>query len=98
MNATRSLIAGLALVILGTLPASSESIQLEQLHGIYMVPVRINDAVAIPFVLDSGAAEVAITEDVFLVLLRRYLSNMSPTCRPAVKQHMVQGHRLERRS
>src|SRR5207302_5320278 len=50
--------------------AIGESIQLEQLHEIYMVPVRINDAVAIPFVLDTGASEVAIPQDVFLVLLR----------------------------
>jgi|GEM_PF-4601845 len=35
-----------------------------------MLPVRINDAVAIPFVLDSGAAEVSIPLDVFLTLRR----------------------------
>jgi hypothetical protein len=32
--------------------------------------VRINDAITIPFVLDSGAAEVAIPADVFLTLRR----------------------------
>jgi predicted aspartyl protease len=70
MKAAKHLIVGLALATLGTLPAASETIQLQQFHGIYMVPVRVNDAVAIPFVLDSGASEVAIPEDVFLVLLR----------------------------
>jgi TPR repeat protein len=35
-----------------------------------MVPVRINDAVTIPFVLDSGAAHVSVPEDVFKTLLR----------------------------
>jgi len=70
MNAARRLIGALFLVMLTALPAAAESIQLQQLHGIYMVPVQINDAIAIPFVLDSGAAEVAITQDVFLVLLR----------------------------
>jgi hypothetical protein len=44
----RALIAGLSLVMLATHPAYSESIQLEELHGVYMVPVRINDAITIP--------------------------------------------------
>jgi hypothetical protein len=35
-----------------------------------MVPVLINNSVSLPFVLDSGAAEVAIPTDVFLTLLR----------------------------
>ena len=35
-----------------------------------MVPVRINDVVTIPFVLDSGASDVVIPEDVFSVLRR----------------------------
>jgi hypothetical protein len=35
-----------------------------------MLPVRINDAITIPFVLDSGSAEVAIPLDVFSVLRR----------------------------
>jgi hypothetical protein len=70
MKAAKGLIVGLALATRGTLPAASETVQLQQLHGLYMVPVRINDAVAIPFILDSGASEVAIPQDVFLVLLR----------------------------
>src|SRR6266446_6797537 len=64
------LIADLLLVILATLPASSESIQLRQSGGVYMLPVRINDTVTVPFVLDSGAAEVSIPDDVFSVLRR----------------------------
>jgi hypothetical protein len=43
---------------------------LEQNHGIYMVPVRINDTITLPFVIDSGASEVAIPADVFLTLTR----------------------------
>jgi hypothetical protein len=71
MNATKAVIAGLFLTVtLATLPAFAESIQLERQHGVFMVPVRINDAVVIPFVLDSGAAEVQIPTDVFLVLRR----------------------------
>jgi hypothetical protein len=64
------LIAGLSLLILATLPAASETVQLEQSGGVYMLPVRINDTVTVPFILDSGAAEVVITEDVFSVLRR----------------------------
>ena len=37
-----------------------------------MVPVRINQAISIPFVLDSGAAEVAIPADVFMTLMRSH--------------------------
>jgi hypothetical protein len=45
-------------------------IQLERQGGTYMVPVRINDAITLNFVLDSGAADVAIPVDVFLTLTR----------------------------
>jgi hypothetical protein len=51
-------------------PAASETIQLERQHGTYMVLVRINEAVTLPFVLDTGASEVAIPTDVFLTLIR----------------------------
>jgi clan AA aspartic protease (TIGR02281 family) len=51
-------------------PAASETIQLESEHGIYMVPVRINEEITIPFLLDTGASEVAIPDDVFRTLLR----------------------------
>lgn len=70
MGATRRIIAGLVLAVLATLPALSETIRLEQSGGVYMLPVRINDTLTIPFILDSGAAEVVITEDIFSVLRR----------------------------
>jgi hypothetical protein len=50
--------------------ASAETIELERQHGIYMVPVRVNDSITLPFVLDSGAADVSIPADVFLTLTR----------------------------
>jgi clan AA aspartic protease (TIGR02281 family) len=53
-------------------PSSADQITLEQEHGIYMVPVRINQAVTIPFILDSGASEVAIPADVFTTLMRSH--------------------------
>jgi hypothetical protein len=70
MKAKRVGMAVLALIALATHPAASESIQLVQSGGVYMLPVRINDAVVIPFVLDTGAAEVVIPADVFSVLRR----------------------------
>jgi clan AA aspartic protease (TIGR02281 family) len=50
--------------------AAAETVELVREHGVFMVPVRINDAVTIPFVLDSGAADVSVPEDVFKTLLR----------------------------
>ncbi len=63
-------LALLLLLVLSPRSAAAEQIPLEPEHGIYMVPVRINQAVSIPFVLDSGASEVAIPADVFMTLLR----------------------------
>jgi copper(I)-binding protein len=51
-------------------PAVGEAIQLERQHGAYMVPVRINETIILPFIVDSGSAEVSIPTDVFLTLLR----------------------------
>ena len=50
--------------------AAAETVQLVRDHGVYMVPVQINGAVNLPFILDSGASEVAIPADVFSTLLR----------------------------
>jgi hypothetical protein len=61
---------GLLFEILMTQLAYSESIKLKESGGVYMLPVRINDTVTVPFVLDSGAAEVSIPSDVFSVLKR----------------------------
>jgi predicted aspartyl protease len=50
--------------------AAADTIQLEEQGGTYLVAVRINDAITLNFVLDTGAADVAIPEDVFLTLKR----------------------------
>jgi len=68
--AMKHLIVGIALVMLAGHPAAAESIQLEESHGVYMVPVRINDAITLPFVLDSGAGDISVPEDVFKTLIR----------------------------
>ena len=71
LNPMRSVcLALLPLLALSLKSASAEQISLEREHGVYMVSVRINEAVSIPFVLDSGASEVAIPADVFMTLLR----------------------------
>src|SRR5437763_14819113 len=51
-------------------PAAAETIELVREHGVYMVPVRINNVITIPFVLDSGSATVSVPEDVFKTLFR----------------------------
>jgi clan AA aspartic protease (TIGR02281 family) len=50
--------------------AVGETIQLEREHGTYMIPVRINDSITLPFILDTGASDVSIPADVFLTLTR----------------------------
>jgi len=52
--------------------ALSETIQLRQQGGTYLVPVRINDAITLDFLIDSGASEVTIPADVFLTLSRTH--------------------------
>jgi predicted aspartyl protease len=38
--------------------------------GVYVVPVLINDAITLNFVVDSGAADVSIPADVVMTLIR----------------------------
>jgi hypothetical protein len=38
--------------------------------GVFMVPVRINDAIDLDFLVDSGATDVSVPVDVVLTLLR----------------------------
>jgi hypothetical protein len=56
----KHLIVGIALVMLAGHPAAAESVQLEESDGVYMVPVRINNTITIPFVLDSGAGDISV--------------------------------------
>jgi TPR repeat protein len=65
-----ALAAIIVIVSVTMIAAATDTVQLERQHGTYMVPVRINNAVSLPFILDSGAAEVANPTDVFLTLLR----------------------------
>ena len=54
------MLAALGLMLCNITSAHSETIKLEQEGGVYKLPVRINDAVTLPFIVDSGAAEVSI--------------------------------------
>jgi TPR repeat protein len=58
------------LLVLLSRSAVGETVQLRCPGGTCLVPVRINDAITLNFVLDSGAADVAIPVDVFLTLMR----------------------------
>jgi clan AA aspartic protease (TIGR02281 family) len=57
-----------ALGVLGVLlphPAAAETIQLKKhAGGGYLIPGRINDAVTVTFVLDTGASDVSIPDEV----------------------------------
>lgn len=45
-------------------------VSLQRAGGTYVVPVLINNAITLKFVIDSGAADVSIPADVFLTLVR----------------------------
>jgi clan AA aspartic protease (TIGR02281 family) len=47
-----------------------DEIQLQLHNGVFAVPVVINGAISIPFVLDSGAADVQLPAEVVLTLIR----------------------------
>jgi clan AA aspartic protease (TIGR02281 family) len=49
---------------------AEDALPLSRLNGIYTLPVRINNAVIETFILDSGAAEVSISDDVANALVR----------------------------
>jgi predicted aspartyl protease len=58
------LAALLAAMMLAVPHASADTIPLEKDGGNYLVPVLINNALTLKFVLDTGASDVAIPSDV----------------------------------
>jgi TPR repeat protein len=54
----------------GQLSASATSVPMREVGGIYVVPVLINDAITLNFIVDSGAADVSIPADVVMTLVR----------------------------
>jgi predicted aspartyl protease len=49
---------------------SVRSVPMQLEGGIYVVPVVINNAITLDFVVDSGAADVSIPADVVMTLMR----------------------------
>jgi uncharacterized protein len=49
---------------------SATSVPMQIEGGIYVVPVLINEAITLDFVVDSGAADVSIPADVVMTLMR----------------------------
>jgi predicted aspartyl protease len=49
---------------------SGSAIPMQRQGGTFLVPVTINNAITLGFILDSGAADVSIPADVFLTLMR----------------------------
>jgi predicted aspartyl protease len=52
------------------LPSSRDEIPLTPEGKLFVVPARINDAISLPFILDSGASDVQIPVDVVTTLAR----------------------------
>jgi clan AA aspartic protease (TIGR02281 family) len=50
--------------------AANDEVRLVMNGGIFTVPVVINRSISIPFVLDSGAADVQLPAEVVLTLIR----------------------------
>ena len=48
----------------------SDEIQIERRGDAYYVPVRINDTITLPFLLDTGASDMVIPADIALTLIR----------------------------
>jgi clan AA aspartic protease (TIGR02281 family) len=48
----------------------NDEVRLEPYNGVFAVPVVINRAVSMPFILDSGSSEVQLPAEVVFTLLR----------------------------
>jgi clan AA aspartic protease (TIGR02281 family) len=66
----RSALAGVMALSIGTGVLADERIRMTEAGGVYSVPVQVNGALAIDFVLDTGASMVMIPADVALTLKR----------------------------
>ena len=70
LSAACGLIAALPTVVDIAAAAPTNEVRLEKQGGTYTVPVVINNAIRLNFILDSGASDVLIAGDVFLTLVR----------------------------
>lgn len=71
----KTIVQDIACILLFSLvapgPGIASEVQLVPQNGVYTVPVRINDALTVNFVVDSGASEVQIPAEVAQTLLRK---------------------------
>jgi clan AA aspartic protease (TIGR02281 family) len=51
-------------------PQAIQEVKIERRGDTYRVPVRINDTITLPFLLDTGASDMVIPADVALTLVR----------------------------
>jgi clan AA aspartic protease (TIGR02281 family) len=65
-----TLAAALPAIADAAFAATENEVRLEKQGGIYALPVQINGAITLKFILDSGASDVLIPADVFLTLMR----------------------------
>ena len=71
MRQARHLVVTAALLLFPLIgPAAAEEVGLELTGGVYTIPVQINRSLIMPFIIDSGAADVSIPTDVVKTLLR----------------------------
>jgi hypothetical protein len=92
-------VCALAAIMLLAAPAdrarASREIPLVRDGGVYEVPVTINGWLQRPFVLDSGAADVQVSADVFLTLYPR--GAPSPPFLPGVSYRLADGRVISSR-
>jgi tetratricopeptide (TPR) repeat protein len=50
--------------------ASEEIVKMEQVGGVFVVPVRFNEVITLNAIVDSGASDVSIPADLVLTLMR----------------------------
>jgi clan AA aspartic protease (TIGR02281 family) len=67
----RTVLSAFAALVLATQGASAQEFPLQRVGGgVYILGARVNDALRLNFVLDTGAAEVSISEEVLADLVR----------------------------
>jgi hypothetical protein len=45
-------------------------VAMENIGGVYQVPIRINDTITLDAIIDSGASGVSVPADVVMMLMR----------------------------
>jgi len=67
-NKTRSL--ALPTAEMSTGRPGEEVIKMQQLGGVFVVPVRFNEIITLNAIVDSGASDVSVPADIVLTLMR----------------------------